>query len=361
MKLRLKLPLKRKYHKNIAIIPSFSGLIPIWLITTCLTILFSIKSQQVQAQDLKYGHWHAAETNYNPAFAGSSGQPRIILNFRDQWPVMPQAYVSYRAAFDAYIEPIRSGLGVYVNQDNQGDGVLQSTDIGMQYMYQARLGYSWALNFGMQFSYQQYRLNWLDLQFLDQINVLYGFNDIFGNPNPTGEPFPGSLTTDFVDLGAGAVLYSDRLYVGMSAAHVTTPKVSFYNNPSSELPMAFSGQAGIFFGGERKDDLVFNPYMLFTTQKGFSQLQTGAYVKKSVVLGGFAVKHNTSNLSDVVFLAGLSKGMLKFAYSYDISVGPLAGLSGGSHEVSLMLTFKDNEGRSKKNSQKSMLDCPSIL
>jgi hypothetical protein len=147
----------------------------------------------------------------------------------------------------------------------------------------------------------------------------------------------------------------------MSAAHVTTPKVSFYNNPSSELPMAFSGQAGIFFGGERKDDLVFNPYMLFTTQKGFSQLQTGAYVKKSVVLGGFAVKHNTSNLSDVVFLAGLSKGMLKFAYSYDISVGPLAGLSGGSHEVSLMLTFKDNEGRSKKNSQKSMLDCPSIL
>lgn len=354
------MPLKRKYHKNIAIIPSFSGIVNLRVLTTCFLVLFT-SAHQLFAQDLKYGHWHAAETNYNPAFAGSSGQPRMILNFRDQWPVMPQSYVSYRAAFDGYVEPIRSGIGVYINQDNQGDGVLQSTDFGLQYMYQARLGYSWALNFGLQGSYQQYRLNWLDLQFLDQINLLYGFNDIFGNPNPSSEPVPDRLTTGFTDLGAGAVLYSDRLYVGFSAAHVNTPKVSFYNNAASELPMAFSGQAGVFFGGERKDDLVFNPYVLYTTQKGFSQLQSGAYVKKSIVLAGFAIKHNTSNLSDVVFLAGLSKGMLKFAYSYDISVGPLAGLSGGSHEVSLMLTLKDNEGRTKKNSQKSMLDCPSIL
>ena len=355
------MPLKRKYHKNIAIIPSFSVNTVYERLTIFFFLLFILNFSGLQAQDLRYGHWHASETMFNPAFTGSSGQPRVILNFRDQWPDMPQSYVSYRAAFDAYAEPIRSGVGLFINQDNQGDGVLQSTEIGAQYMYQARIAYSWALNFGMQFSYNQIRLNWQDLQFFDQINLLYGFNDVFGNPNPTAELTPGSLTQGYTDLGAGAVLYSDKMYVGLGVSHLTTPKVSFYNNAASVIPMGFSGQAGVFFGGGKKDALVVNPYVLFSTQKGFSQLQTGIYVKKSIILGGFAVKHNTSNLSDVMFLAGLSKGMLKFAYSYDVSVGPLAGLSGGAHEVSLMLTFKDNPDRSKKNSQKSMLDCPSVL
>lgn len=355
------MPLKRKYQKNIAILPSFSETLVNRGITFICTILFVLFTQQVEAQDLRYAHWHAAESNYNPAFTGSSGQPRIILNFRDQWPDMPQTYISYRAAFDLYAEAIRSGVGAYINQDNQGDGVLESTEIGLQYMYQARIAYSWALNFGLGMSYNQFRVNWEDLQFLDQINLLYGFNDVFGNPNPTAEPTPGSLTTGYTDLNAGAVLYSDKMYFGMSVGHLNTPKVSFYNNATSIIPASISGQAGIFFGGKKADDLVFNPYALFSTQKGFSQLQTGFYVKKSLFLGGFALKHNTSNLSDVVLLAGLSKGMLKFAYSYDVSVGPLAGLSGGAHEVSLMLTFKDNEGRSMKNSQKSMLDCPSIF
>jgi len=315
----------------------------------------------MSAQDLRYSQWHASETTVNPAFAGAAVQPRIILNFRDQWPSMPQAYVSYRAAFDGYIDAIRSGIGVYIDQDNQGDGALQSTHFGLQYMYQARLGYNWALNFGMQIAYAQYKLNWQELQFLDQISVLYGFNDLAGNPNPTAEPVPSALTTGFVDFAAGALLYSKNLYLGMSLGHITSPEVSFYDNAASTLPISFSTQVGVILGGDKKDAFMFNPYALYTAQNGFGQIQTGFYVKKSIFLSGLAFKHNTSNLSDVVMVVGLSKGLMKFAYSYDVSMGALSGLTGGAHEVSLMLTFKDNPSKAKKNSQKSMLDCPSIL
>lgn len=338
---------------------SFSGNKNITRLTPVFLFLFSLVN--LSAQDLRYSQWHAAETTINPAFAGAYAQPRVILNFRDQWPNMPQTYVSYRAAFDGYLDAIRSGIGVYVDQDNQAEGVLQSTHIGLQYMYQARLGYNWALNFGMQVAYAQYRLNWQDLQFLDQIDLQYGFNDIAGNPNPSAEIAPGGLTTAFVDIGTGALLYSNNFFLGTSFGHLTTPEVSFFDNAASELPFSFSAQAGVFLSGQSKDALVFNPYALYTTQKGFNQIQTGFYVKKSVILGGIAVKHNTSNLSDVVLLVGLSKGILKFAYSYDVSTGALSGITGGAHEVSLMLTFKENQGKSQKNSQKSILDCPSIL
>lgn len=350
---------KRKYHKNIAIKLSFPRHVLLLSLTTYLIFLFSIPV--LRGQDLRYSQWHAAETTVNPAFAGSSAQPRVILNFRDQWPNMPQTYISYRAAFDGYVDAIRSGIGVYIDQDVQGDGALQVTHFGLQYMYQARLGNNWALNMGMQLAYSQYKLNWQELQFLDQISILTGFNDAAGNPNPTGEPVPGALTTGFADVNAGALLYSNNLYLGMSVGHITSPEVSFYDNAASTLPISFSAQTGVFIGGDKKDALVFNPYALFTAQDGFSQIQTGFYVKKGIFLTGLAFKHNTSNLSDVVLLAGLSKGLVKFAYSYDVSTGPLSGLTGGAHEVSLMLTFKDNPDKSRKNNQKSMLDCPSIL
>ncbi len=326
-----------------------------------LLLLWFVPAGKLAAQDLRYSQWHAAQTLVNPAFAGAYGDPRIILNFRDQWPSMPQTYVSYRAAADGYVEAIRSGLGVTIGQDNQGDGLLQATEIGVQYMYQARLGYDWALNFGVNVDYQQFKLNWSDILFYDQISLLTGFNDAAGNPNPTGEAAPGSNVITYTDVGMGLLLYTNNLYAGLSFNHVNTPVISFYGNGDSELPGSINAQVGWFVGGKKKTSLLFNPYALWSLQGGFNQIQTGFYLKKSVLLGGMAFKHNTASLSDVVFLVGLTKGVARFAYSYDLSIGPLNGRSGGAHEVSLMFTIPERAGKAHRDSQKSMLDCPQVL
>jgi len=333
-----------------------------FILSLIFSFLFLSQQFSLKAQDLRFSQWHASETYVNPAFTGAYSQPRIILNFRDQWPNMPQTYISYRAAYDGYINAIRSGIGVFAYQDNQGDGALQSTTIGMQYMYQVRLSENWALNFGMQLSYLQYRLNWANLQFYDQINLLYGFNDALGNPNVTLEASPSMLSDASIDLGSGVLLYSNNLYIGFSASHLTKPTISFYGDNASAIPVSISGQTGVFIQGpKKKNPLIVNPFALYTNQAGFQQIQAGLYVKKGIILTGLFFKHNTSNLSDVVVCAGLSKGLVKFAYSYDIAIGDLAGLSGGAHELSLMFTFKENNNRTKKNNQKSMLDCPSVL
>lgn len=312
-------------------------------------------------QDYRFSQWHAAQTTVNPAFTGAYGEPRAVLNFRDQWPNMPQTYITYRAAFDAYVETIRSGLGVQIDQDVQGDGLLTLTNVGIQYMFQARLGYDWALNIGAGLDYMQYSINWQDLQFYDQINLLTGFNDAAGNPNPSAEPVPAANNFNAMDVGMGLLLYSNKMYAGLSFNHMNTPTISFYENGASTLPGSIGAQAGIFIGGEKKNDLLINPYALWSLQAGFHQIQTGVYAKKGIVLGGLAFKHNTASLSDVVLIVGLAKGIARFGYSYDISVGPLAGLTGGAHEVSLMFSFPQKEGKTLKNGQKSMLDCHSVF
>lgn len=350
---------ERKYHKFIATLRSSSGQ-PACLAVMLGALLWFTMPAPARAQDLRYSQWHASQTSVNPAFAGAYGDLRVSLNFRDQWPDMPQSYISYRAAGDGYLEAIRSGLGVSIDQDVQGDGLLRSTQLGMCYMYQARLSHHWALNLGASLDYTQFRINWQDVQFYDQISLLTGFNDASGNPNPTGEMVPAG-EFDFMDVGIGLLLYSDKLYAGLSFNHVNTPSFSFYGSQSSSLPGSIGAQAGVFLGGKREKDLLLNPYALWTLQAGFNQLQTGIYLKKSLMLGGLAFKHNTAALSDVVIMAGLAKGMVRFGYSYDLSTGPLSGLTGGAHEVSLLLTFRENPGKAQKNSQKSMLDCPSVL
>lgn len=314
------------------------------------------------SQDLRFSQWHASETFLNPAFAGAAGRPRVYLNFRDQWPDMPQTYVSYRAAFDMYLPSLHSGLGIFSSEDAQGNNVLTTTTAGIQYMYQARFNNTWALNTGLQFSYTQIQLNWYHLQFYDQINLLYGFNDAMGIPNSTSEIPPPDLSKGYFDMGAGTLIHSDAFFAGISVFHLTRPDFSFYGNGDGRLPMTVTGHIGYRLEGKsNRNPLIFSPFLVYTQQGDFTQAELGCYLRKSVLLTGLFVKHNTESLSDVVFLAGLSKGIFSFAYSYDLATGALAGETGGAHEVSIILTFRENKRRSASRKQKSSIDCPSIL
>jgi len=332
------------------------------IVKSILFPLLFLSANHAGAQDLRFTQVHASETWLNPAFAGSYRDARLILNFRDQWPNMPQTYISYRAGFEDYIEKMRSGFGVSVFQDNQGDQTLKTTMVGLQYMYQAKFSDVLALNFGLELNYVQTRINWSNLQFYDQINMLYGFNDVFGNPNPTGEIVPGSLSDTHVDVGAGALLVGNSFYAGFSAHHLTTPTVSFYGNSASKVPVALSGQVGYRITGKaNKNPLIFNPLAVYTNHGGFQQIETGAYLKKNILLTGIFFRHNTENLSDISLCAGISKGLFSFAYSYDISTGELAGITGGAHEVSMIFKFEEKASKTLKKNQKNMLDCPRVL
>ena len=80
----------------------------------CVCILFGLGS--VTAQDPQYSQFYAAPLYLNPAFAGSTGQNRMGINYRNQWPSIDANFNTISAFYDTYMEDINSGLGVLLTR-----------------------------------------------------------------------------------------------------------------------------------------------------------------------------------------------------------------------------------------------------
>ena len=82
--------------------------------------------------------------------------------------------------------------------------------------------------------------------------------------------------------------------------------------------------------------------MLYVKQGDFAQINGGAYFGFGSFFAGGWYRHTTSNSDAIIGLVGLQKGVLKFGYSYDITISGLAGDSGGTHEFSLVFNLDAN-------------------
>src|SRR3984885_7423674 len=103
--------------------------------TLSLAGLMLLIALRVTAQDPQFSQFYAAPLYLNPAFAGSTGQARAGLNYRNQWPAIDANFTTFSAYADFYIEDKNSGVGIIVNRDREGLYGLTSTSIGLQYSY----------------------------------------------------------------------------------------------------------------------------------------------------------------------------------------------------------------------------------
>src|SRR5436190_21599462 len=132
-----------------------------------LTLLTLTLSRMVFAQDPQFTQFYAAPLYLNPAFAGSALAPRITANYRNQWPAITN-YVTTMVSFDHYFDKYNSGVGLLIQNDNQGQGRIQSTDIGLQYSYQFQVSESSFVRLGLQGSYVNRSINYFGLTTGDQ-------------------------------------------------------------------------------------------------------------------------------------------------------------------------------------------------
>ena len=85
-----------------------------------LSVFILLISETVTAQDPQFSQFYAAPLYLNPAFAGSTGQARVGINYRDQWPAIDANFTTFSAYGDFYIEDKNSGLGFIINHDREG-------------------------------------------------------------------------------------------------------------------------------------------------------------------------------------------------------------------------------------------------
>lgn len=299
-----------------------------------LSLLFLVAASNLLAQDPTFTQFYSNPVYLNPALAGSSGCPRVALNYRNEWPQLTGNYVTYAAAYDSYFKNISGGVGLIALHDVQGQGTIQTSMIGASYSNYLKVSRKFRLMFGAQAAYYQKYLDWSKLTFGDMIDPRRGF--IY----QTGDVPRGNGRRGFFDVSAGIVGFSKNFYFGAAFHHLNRPDESMILG-QSKLPIKITGHIGanIKLGqrGRYSSTTFLSPNIIYQNQNGFQQLNVGAYLKyESFTIGAWY-----RNKDAFILTVGINTDNYRIGYSYDLTVSPLGnGVSGGSHEVSLGINLK---------------------
>jgi type IX secretion system PorP/SprF family membrane protein len=286
------------------------------------------------AQDPTFTQFYSNPVYLNPALSGSSGCPRVALNYRNEWPQLTGNYVTYAAAYDSYFKNISGGVGLVALHDQQGQGTIQTSMIGASYSYYLKVNRKFRLMLGTQAAYYQKYLDWSQLTFGDMIDPRRGF--IY----QTGDVPRGDGRRGFFDVSAGLVGFSKNFYFGAAFHHLNRPDESMILG-QSRLPIKYTGHVGanIKLGqrGRYSSTTFLSPNIIYQNQNGFQQLNIGAYLKyESFTIGAWY-----RNKDAFILTVGINTEKYRIGYSYDLTVSQLGnGVSGGSHEVSLGINLK---------------------
>jgi len=104
------------------------------LILAFLSVLVAVA--ELRAQDPEFTQFYANPLYLNPAFAGTNRCPRLVMNYRNQWPSLTGNFVTTSASYDQYVNTIQGGLGLIVMNDRAAQGTLNTTTLSGMYSYQ---------------------------------------------------------------------------------------------------------------------------------------------------------------------------------------------------------------------------------
>ena len=308
--------------------------------------------QPLRAQDPHFSQFYANPLYLNPAYAGSVVCPRIVTNFRLQWPVLSAKWATYSASYDQHFDALAGGIGVLFLGDRAGSGSINTNTISLIYSFKADLTKKVAMRIALQATYQQKSVDFTNALFGDMIDPKSGF------VYKTMEKLD-VYTKGVADFSTGIVFYSDKFYGGIAAHHFTQPNESFYyvSGKEARTPMKLSGNFGAVFDlkqSQRREknigDMSISPNLIFQYQNKFSGGESYSYINVGLyysvypmVLGvwyrnGLLREEQYTNRPDAVaFLAGIEYDFFKVGYSYDFTI-PSTKINkmktGGAHEVS---------------------------
>lgn len=304
-------------------------------------------------QDAMYSQFYNAPMHLNPAFAGNTFGPKLAINYRNQWPDLPWAYVTYQASFDQYFYKYNSGFGITVHSDDAGRGILKTNRVGLSYAYTLRVAEDRFLKLGFEPAIFQTRLNWNKLIFSDQIDGSTGIVTP-GGTVINGEVQPASTNRIHFDLGAGGLFYTPNFYLGFSMKHLVAPNLRFIETGKKAIKGGLPIRYALHLGGQvpignpvnGKYKSYWGPQLLLAKQADFIQILVGSKLDLGMFSVGAWYRNVIKNSDAAVATFGIRKDIFRFEYSYDITISGLRN-QGGAHEVGLVFSF--GEGKYKRN------------
>ncbi len=310
------------------------------------------------AQDVTYSQFYANPLYLNPALAGAEDCPRVMLNYRNQWPSLPGAFAAYNAAYDQYSDFLHGGLGVRFSYEKAGEAAISHLQAAAMYAYRLYVSDDMTAHLALEAGYGQRSVQWDGLVFPS------GIDPATGNPLPAG-PLPDGFNqqVNYLDFGSGFLLgYQDKYFFGGAVHHLSQPDIGFAGTGSIPLGMKITihGGANIDVNGNYRraygPSLQISPNFLYQQQGSFRHLNVGAYFTLQPFVAGLWYRHAFENPDAVIISLGFSQERYRLGYSYDYTLSGLSNAAGGAHEISFAWIFDC----SKKSKRSRAIKCPTF-
>ena len=288
-------------------------------------------------QDVQYTQFMYDKLTFNPAYAGAKGFPAASAIARQQWVGYDGAPSSQALSFHTPLRRDRVGLGLRLQNDVIGP--TRATSLGLAYAYHLPVGAGTYVSVGFDASAMQYRIDWREL---------YGADD-----EPAGERDDAGSRV-FGNVGAGALLYADRFYVGLSAPRVLQNRLSTLDEVPTDGKEALHGYLMAGYDLPLGTDYSLRPAV---NLKYAANAPLDADLNATVVwreLLGLGLSYRTGGAltesrgeSVDVLLSVMPDRRLTLGFAYDHTLTEVRDHSSGSFEVMAGYVFAPRLDRTR--------------
>jgi type IX secretion system PorP/SprF family membrane protein len=312
-------------------------------------LLVVVAFKNIAAQDPGFSQFFANPLYLNPAFAGTTELPRLIFNYRNQWPQKGATYTTYSLSYDQLLKNSNAGLGFQAMRDQELNNVINSNSASVIYSHHIQLGYESFMTLGLQGGFTLKQFNLSNLIFPSGIDQLSG---------EVSEYIVAGYSNEkkiYPDFAIGAVGQHGEYFWGASAHHITRPDESvIQGDQKGKIPVKATIHAGArlhrLHHGLLSRIFTLSPNILYQQQGSFKQLNLGIYmIENSFLFGGWYRNNIDVRPDAVIAMAGFAKKKFQIGYSFDLTLSKLSNYSYGSHEISLIFYLGQKQEKPLRN------------
>ncbi len=292
------------------------------LITLLLLVSINFYGQQ-QPQFTQYMYNTIA---VNPAYAGSRDALSINFLSRNQWTGIKDGPVTQTLSIHSPLRNEKVGLGLSFLKDKLG--YESFTSAYADFSYTIKASEKAELSFGIKAGATYYKLD----------------EELLADPDPY---FNERLNRWNMNVGAGALLHTNKWYVGLSVPRIVNHDKSNDSQFQSLDRVHYFLISGYVFN--LSENLKFKPTMQNKYTKGapISTDLTATFLFYEKLWLGASYRINDEQ-RDVGFLMDLQVSkQLRLGYAYEIPSGDVKAYTSGSHEILVIYEFKFTKNKLK--------------
>lgn len=275
--------------------------------------LFGLSLSGFAQQDPLYAQYINNPMVINPAYAGLNNNLNASISYRNQWGGFEGNPVTVNVNSHMSLVDNKVGVGILLVQDKIGN--VKNTEFQAAFSYKLKLEDK-TFSFGMQAGVINFRNNFGNLNLANDGDPAFTQNENLSKPN----------------IGAGAILKSEKYFIGLSVPRLLSTTIS---NGGQDLQLYnqhyYLFGSYVFYLNER---IRLKPSMLLKGVKGSplsTDLNFNVNIDANYTAGVFTRNFNAYGL----LLQAKLSDRYKLGYTFELPTNQSVGTRFNTHELFL--------------------------